>query len=79
MYVALDTSVLPNGYVLIRTSLVYRGRALPIAWRVLKHSSASVSYDDYEIVLQQTRDALPSEMVIVLLADRGFSVIAILA
>ena len=72
MYVALDTSVLPNGYVLIRTSLVYRGRALPIAWRVFKHSSASVSYDDYEIVLQQTRDALPSEMVIVLLADRGF-------
>ena len=72
MYVALDTSVLPNGYVLIRTSLVYRGRALPIAWRVFKHSSASVSYDDYEIVLKQTQSALPPEMVIVLLADRGF-------
>lgn len=72
MYVALDTSVLSYGYVLIRTSLVYRGRALPIAWRVLKHNSASVSYDDYAIVLQQTQDALPPEMVIVLLADRGF-------
>jgi len=72
MYVALDTSVLSYGYVLIRTSLVYRGRALPIAWRVFKHNSASVSYDDYEIVLEQTQDALPPEMVIVLLADRGF-------
>lgn len=68
----LDTSVLFYGYILIRTSLVYRGRALPIAWRVFKHNSASVNYDDYEIVLEQTRDALPPEMVIVLLADRGF-------
>jgi len=72
MYVALDTSVLSNGYVLIRASLVYRGRALPIAWRVFKHSSASVSYDDCEVVLKQTRAALPLGMVIVLLADRGF-------
>jgi hypothetical protein len=72
MYVAIDTSVLSKGYVLIRTSLIYRGRALPIAWRVFQHNSASVSYADYEIVLKQTRDALPQKMIIVLLADRGF-------
>jgi hypothetical protein len=71
-YVALDTSVLPNGYVLIRTALIYRGRALPIAWRVLKHGSATVSYDDYRIVLAHTRLILPAELVVVLMADRGF-------
>jgi len=71
-YVALDTSVLPNGYVLIRTALIYRGRALPVAWRVFKHNSASVSYADYKVVLEQTRDVLPKGLVVVLLADRGF-------
>jgi hypothetical protein len=72
VYVALDTTVLPGGYVLIRTALIYRGRALPVAWRVLKHDSAAVSYADYEPVLRQTRQALPQGLVIVLLADRGF-------
>ena len=71
-YVALDTSVLPNGYVLIRTALVYRGRALPVAWRVFKHDSASVSYEDYKVVLEQTLEALPEGLIVVLLADRGF-------
>jgi len=71
-YVALDTSVLPNDYVLIRAALIYRGRALPVAWRVFKHNSASVSYADYEVVLERTRDILPKCLVVVLLADRGF-------
>jgi hypothetical protein len=33
---ALDTSQLPLGYVLIRLSLIYRGRAIPVAWRIIK-------------------------------------------
>jgi hypothetical protein len=72
VYVALDTSVLPGGYVLIRTALIYRGRAIPIAWQVLKHASASVGYADYRLVLEQTQAALPAGLVVVLLADRGF-------
>jgi len=68
-YVALDTSVLSNGYVLIRTALIYRGRALPVAWRVIKHSSATVSYEDYSPVLEQTKKALPEKLEIVLLAE----------
>jgi len=72
VYVALDTSVLPGGYVLIRTALIYRGRAIPIAWRVFQHGSATVGYTDYQVVLAQTRTALPPDLVVVLLADRGF-------
>jgi hypothetical protein len=72
VYVALDTSVLPGGYVLIRTALIYRGRAIPIAWKVLQHASASVGYADYRLVLEQTQATLPAGLVVVLLADRGF-------
>jgi hypothetical protein len=69
--VALDTSVL-GPFVIIRTSLIYRGRAIPVAWRILRHASATASFNDYKPVLERTLEALPQGLVIVLLADRGF-------
>lgn len=73
VYVALDVSVLKGSpFVLIRTSLIYRGRAIPLAWRVLEHASATVGYTGYEPVLDQTLACLPPELDIVLMADRGF-------
>jgi hypothetical protein len=51
LYLALDVSVIKGTpFVLIRVSLIYRGRAIPLAWRVLCHASASVSFSDYEPV-----------------------------
>jgi hypothetical protein len=72
LFVSLDTSVLPGGYVLIRAALVYRGRAIPVAWNVIKHGSASVSFDVYKSVLEQVLAALPAGCSITWLADRGF-------
>src|SRR5215471_18980868 len=37
LYVALDTSMLWNTYCLIRLSVIYRGRAVPLVWCVLEH------------------------------------------
>jgi hypothetical protein len=42
MYVALDTTVL-TPFVLICASLIYRGRAIPLAWRAMEHRSAKVA------------------------------------
>ena len=36
LYVALDTTAL-TPFVLIRASLLYRGRAIPLAWRAMRH------------------------------------------
>lgn len=73
LYLALDASVIKGSpFVLIRISLIYRGRAIPLAWRVLCHASASVAFADYASVLEQARACLPSGLPIVLLADRGF-------
>jgi hypothetical protein len=52
LYVALDTTAL-TPFVLIRASLVYRGRALPLAWRALRHRSTQVSFEAYQPVLNQ--------------------------
>jgi hypothetical protein len=72
LYLVLDTSDLHNGYILIRLALVYRGRAIPVTWRVVKHNSTSVSYRDYKVLLYQALLILPAGYQIVLLADRGF-------
>ena len=71
LYVALDTTAL-TPFVLIRASLVYRGRAISLAWRALRHRSTQVSFEAYQPVLDQVRAIIPPAMVITLLADRGF-------
>jgi hypothetical protein len=42
LYVALDTTAL-TPFVLIRASLIYRGRAIPLAWRAMHHRSTKVA------------------------------------
>ena len=73
LYLALDTSTLWNTYCLVRISLVYRGRAIPIVWKVLEHPSSSVAYDVYQDVLEKVADLLPFRCRVVFTADRGFA------
>lgn len=72
IYVALDTSVLWNKYVLVRLSLIYRGRAVPLVWTVLAHTSARVAFVDYRDVLYRAAELFAPGQRVVLLADRGF-------
>ena len=73
IHLALDTSMLWNGFVIIRIALVYRGRALPLVWKVMEHGSASVAFEDYAEVVQATAQLLPLHCQAILLADRGFA------
>lgn len=72
LYLSLDTSLFWEEYCLVRIAVVHKGRALPLTWRVLKHSSASVAACDYQAMLSQAAGLLPAKTKIVLLADRGF-------
>ena len=72
IFLALDTSLFWERYCLIRLSVIHRGRALPVVWRVMKHESASVSFADYQEMIRQAQGRLPQSLKIVLLADRGF-------
>ncbi len=71
LYVALDTTAL-TPFVLIRASLVSRGRAIPLAWRAMHHRSTKVSFEAYQPVLDQVHALLPANQLVTLLADRGF-------
>jgi hypothetical protein len=73
VYVALDTSMLWNTYCLIRLSLIYRGRAVPLGWRVIEHGSAAVAFETYKALLEEVQSHLPLACQAVFLADRGFA------
>src|ERR1051325_3116515 len=73
LYLALDTSLLWNQYCLIRLSVVYRGRAVPVVWEVIEHGSSSVSHEAYAALLDAVPPLLPAGVKVVFLADRGFA------
>jgi hypothetical protein len=73
LYVALDTSMLWNTYCLIRLSVIYRGRAVPLVWCVLQHGSAQVAFEAYQALLERAVLLLPRRGKVVFLADRGFA------
>lgn len=75
LYLALDTSMLWNQYCLIRISIVYRGRAVPLVWKVIEHASSSVDFQTYRPLLDQAWEILRECgcYEIVMLADRGFA------
>lgn len=75
LYLALDTSMLWNKYCLIRISIVYRGRAVPLVWKVIEHSSSTVSFETYRPLLDLAWKILTECACydIVFLADRGFA------
>lgn len=72
LYLSFDTSLFWEEFCLVRLAVVHRGRAIPVIWRVLRHASASVSFEDYQSLLAQARSRLPQAVKIILLADRGF-------
>jgi hypothetical protein len=72
-YVALETSMWWNTSCLVRISLVYRGRAVPLVWTVLEHASRRVADDVYKTVLDKVAELLPFRCPVVLTADRGFA------
>jgi hypothetical protein len=73
LYLALDTSTLWDTYCLTRISLIYRGRAIPMVWKVLQHPSSNVSYHTYADLLDKAASLLPRYGQVVFCADRGFA------
>ena len=75
LILALDTTLLFNTWCIICVSLVYRGRAVPLAWRILRHASSVVSARDLHPVLASVQSLLlhlPELEQVCINADRGF-------
>ena len=68
-----DTSMLWDEYCLIRLSVQYRGRAVPMVWRVIRHGSSSVRFEAYQAMLKRAARLIPPGVSVCFLADRGFA------
>jgi hypothetical protein len=68
-----DTSMLWDEYCLIRLSVQYRGRAVPLVWRVIRHGSSSVRFEVYQAMLKRAVRLVPPGVEVYFLADRGFA------
>jgi hypothetical protein len=71
IYLALDSSSLWDEFVIVRIALIYRGRALPLSWIVLKQQSTMVAFEKYKQILKDAAAILPKGCPVILLADRG--------
>ena len=48
IYLALDSSSLWDEFVMVRVALIYRGRALPLSWVILKQQSTMEAFEKYK-------------------------------
>ena len=58
---------------MIRLSVIYRGRAVSLDWKVIEHGSSAVSFETYRDWLEEAKRHLPFACQVVFLADRGFT------
>ena len=72
LHLALDTTMLWNRICVVVVSVVCHGRAIPLLWQTLEHSSASVSAQVSIGLLEKADRLLAGFGAITLLADRGF-------
>ncbi len=73
IYLALDTTMFWNSFCQMRLSVIYRGRAVPILWKTIKHGSSTVAFAEYRELLQEAKKLLPLSANVIFMADRGFA------
>lgn len=72
LYLALDSSQLWARFTVVHLALIYRGRALPLSWAVLASRCATIAWEDYQVILQESAAVLSKGCRLILLVDRGF-------
>ncbi len=68
---ALDASTLGSRFVVLAISVVYRGCAIPVAWRILPAGVKQSWRDEWLHLLARLQPAIPPTMTVIVLADRG--------
>lgn len=69
--VAIDATSLGKRFVLLAISIVYRGCAVPVAWKILKAQEKHAWKGEWLALLQRFKGLLPDGWTVIVLADRG--------
>lgn len=68
---AMDATSLGHSLVVLAISVVYRGCAIPIAWRVLPAAEKGSWKEPWLELFAPFQDEIPEDWVVIVLADRG--------
>ena len=68
---ALDATTLGTRFVVLAISVVYRGTALPVAWKVLPATAKEAWKDHWLALLRQFAGVVPAGYTVIALTDRG--------
>jgi hypothetical protein len=69
--VALDASTLGERFTVLCISVVYRGSALPVAWKILPALTKGSWKEPWLALLTQFQGAVPENWTVIVLGDRG--------
>jgi hypothetical protein len=68
---AIDATNFKDIFTVLTVSVVYRGCAIPVAWRVLGATTKGAWQPHWEDLLETLQPGIPAEWCVIVLADRG--------
>lgn len=68
---ALDATALGNRFVVLAISVVYRGCAVPVAWKILQATEKHPWRPEWLALLAPFHQRVPRHWTVIVLADRG--------
>ena len=69
--IAIDATTLGQRFVVLAISVVYRGCAVPVAWKILWATEKHPWQPEWLALLERFRDVVPAGWMVIVLADRG--------
>jgi hypothetical protein len=68
---AVDATSLSDCFVVLTISVVYRGCAVPVAWKILRAQEPHAWRREWLVLLRLLKPAVPPDWEVIVLADRG--------
>ncbi len=68
---ALDATTLGQRFTVLALSVLYRGCAVPVAWKVLKATEAHAWEPEWKTLLSHFHRVVPADWNVIVLTDRG--------
>jgi hypothetical protein len=69
--VALDATTLGQRFTVLAISVLYRGCAVPVAWKIVRATEPHPWEPEWQALLRQFQEVVPADWTVIVLADRG--------
>lgn len=68
---ALDATALGQRFVVLAVSVLYRGCAVPVAWKIVRANQTHAWEPEWQRLLEQFHQVVPADWEVIVAADRG--------